>query len=175
MASMKEKYEDFIKKINHAEKILDIIELRELLTPFRRLRKKSPLLQELRLIPKVRILVDQTIDIALPLLLVYSVSCLEHFLSTFTRKKLSKMISNHESKVGKRLTRKIHEIRIKRNIVIHNYEQCIDQKALKDLNRHQIRGYKLGQILKLTPRDIKVDLNDLRKFAEKIAFSNLCI
>ena len=71
MASMKEKYEDFIKKINHAEKILDIIELRELLTPFRKLRKKSPLLQELRLIPKVCILVDQTIDIALPLLLVY--------------------------------------------------------------------------------------------------------
>lgn len=176
MTLMKEEYEDFMKKIDHAERILDIIKIRELLTPFRRLRENSPLLQEfglqeLRAIPKVRGLVDQTIEIALPLLLEYSVSCLEHFLSASTQKKhLNKMISEHESKVGRELTRKIHEIRIKRNIAIHSYEQRIDQQALNDLNRHQITGYKLGQILRLAPEDIKVDLNSLREFAQKTGF-----
>jgi len=173
---MKEEYEDFIKKIDHAERILDIIRIRELLTPFHRLKENLPLLQELglqelRVIPKVRSLVDQTIDIALPLLLVYSVSCLDFFLSTSTQKKLNlkKMIDEHESKVGRELTQKIHEIRIKRNIVIHSHEQSVDQIALKELNEKQIMGYKLNQTLRLTPEDIKDDLNSLRKIAEKVA------
>lgn len=42
MTLMKEEYEDFMKKIDHAERILDIIKIRELLTPFRRLRENSP-------------------------------------------------------------------------------------------------------------------------------------
>jgi len=172
MISMKEKYENFIKKIDHAEKILEIIELRELLTPFHRLRKDS-ILHELRPIPRMRSLVDQTIEVALPLLLVYSVSCLEHFLSTSAPNKpyLSTMIRKHASKVDRELTQKAHEIRIKRNIVIHSYEQRVDQQALKELNENQITGYKLDEILRLTPEIIKADLNSLREFAEKVAFS----
>ena len=172
MPSGKGKYEDFMSKINHAEKILDIIELRELSTPLSKLRKKFLLLQELRLIPRMRSLVEQTIDIALPLLLVFSVSCLEHFLSTCVRKKkLYKMIDDCEFKVGKRLTRKIHQIRIKRNIIIHSPEQRTEKRNLNDFILHQITGYKLNQILKLTPEDVKSDLNTLRKFAEQIALS----
>ena len=172
---VKEKYEDFAKKIDHAEKILDIIELRESLTLLHKFRKNLPILQGLwvqkfRPIREMRSLVDQTINIALPLLLVYSVSCLEYFLSTSKQKNLREMISNCESKAGENLTRKIHEVRIKRNIVIHSHEQRLSQRALKDLNHHHITGYKLGQILELTPESVKVDLNSLRKFAEKIAF-----
>lgn len=179
--SMKEEYENFIKNINWAEKILDISELRENLTQFYKWRKtiieegNVPILQKLRqirVIPRIRDLVDQTIEIASPLLLVFSVSCLEHFLSTVvTADNLSKMIDACKPKVGEELTRKVHEIRIKRNIIIHSPGHQIRSRHLKDFARCRILGYQIGQQIELTPEDVKEDLKTLREFVEKIAFS----
>jgi len=175
---MKEKHEDFIKKIDFAEKILDVVKIRELLTPFYKFRKAIrpqegilSLLQELRPVPRIRGLVDQTIIIALPLLLVYSISCLEHFLSTIkTPKKLWEMIEDWRYKVGEELTRKVHEIRIKRNIIIHSPNQRVDEKSLNNFIHHQITGYKINQVLELTPEGVKYDLDILKKFSKKIVF-----
>jgi len=55
------------------------------------------------------------------LLVVFSVSCLEHFLKEMGKSgTLSKMIDDCRQRAGMTLTLEVHEIRIKRNIFVHN-------------------------------------------------------
>ena len=161
---------NFLDNINEAEKILDIIRIRE--------RVETGLLGTWRGIrgPRFRDLiiesVNNTIEIALPLLLVFSVSCLEHFLSQIgPNKRLSQMISNWKQKAGVSLTRDVHEARIKRNVIIHSAEHIIDEIAENDARKHGIEGYLQGNKLKLNVIQVKEDLKKLRKFVMTIAQS----
>lgn len=169
----------FFENIDRAKNILNVVKIREELQPLRKrlvFPKQRPIVTMIAEInPEGRIattlrLVDETVEIALPLLFVFSVSCLEHYLAQLrpSLSNLAQMIQHWEPKVGTKLTRDIHEIRIKRNIIVHSPERKIDQKAEDDAKRHRITGYRQGMPLKLNVEQVRKNLGKLRSFVEAI-------
>lgn len=170
-----------MKNVDQAEDILNVVKIREEIQPLKNLKFLPEAIRPVRdllvrtrptssLIAQITKLVDETIEIAIPLLVVFSVSCLEHFLKEIGKKgPLSKMINDCRQKAGIDLTRDIHEIRIKRNIFVHNPNHRIEKRNLDDFLAHQIKGYSLGLTLKLDANKVKRDLSILREFVHTIS------
>lgn len=171
----------FLKNVDRAEKILNVIRIREEIQPLKNLKFRPIRITLVRdflvrtrpsssLIAQITKLVDETIEIAIPLLIVFSVSCLERFLREIGMKgALSKMIDDCRQKAGISLTRQVHEIRIKRNIFVHNINHKIEKRNFDDFSAHQIKGYSLGLTLKLDVNLVKKDLSILREFVQAIS------
>lgn len=162
----------FFENIHIAENILNVVKIREVLQPL----KRRPIFTRIAEInPQGMIgttlkLVDETVEIAVPLLLVFSVSCLEHYLAQVGPRirDLALKIQHWEPKAGMRPTRDIHEIRIKRNIIMHSPERKIDRKAEEDAKKRGITGYRQGMPLKLDVEHVRKDLGKLRSFVDAI-------
>lgn len=116
---MRSPYEIFNENIDRAERILLTFEVKKRLDEFPRLLRQIPPAYELRNFLSER--VDQIIDVAKPLLLVFANTCLEHYLeSVGEKKKLVYMIDDWKVEAGEKLVMEVHEIRKKRNIIVHN-------------------------------------------------------
>ena len=94
----------------------------------------------------------------LPLTLVFIASCLENYLRSIKPgvKYFKDLIKHYRRKLGDKLTKDAHEIRIKRNVILH-HAGVVDKNAEKEfeeigltmysegsklaLNKDQIRGY----------------------------------
>lgn len=169
----------FFENIDKAMNILNVIKIREELQPLKKrliFPRQRPIVTRIADInPEGRILttlrlVDETVEIALPLLLVFSVSCLEHYLKQVSSsdQNLCKLIQLWEWKVGTELIQNIHEIRIKRNIIMHSPERKIDPKAEKEAKEHGITGYTQGTLLKLNVDQVKKDIDNMKLFVKAI-------
>jgi hypothetical protein len=172
-----------LKNISQAEKILSVIKIKEEIQPLRNLKLHPEAIRPVRdllartrpassPIAQIARLVDETVEIALPLLIVFSVSCLEHFLKEIRKNgngNLSEMIEDFRQEAEIDLVRDVHEIRIKRNIIIHSPQHRVGNRNLRDFLKYQIEGYSLGMKLKLSLNQVKEDLNKLKEFANAIS------
>ena len=104
--------------------------------------------------------VEKIKDASLPLVLFFVASCLEHYLREKVpneeREKLGfeKLIERFSSRIGEKLTLSAHEIRIKRNIILHN-AGVIDHQASKEFNEKGLTGYSIGTKLVLSEDEVK--------------------
>ena len=161
----------FFKNIDRAENILNIIKIREVIQPL----KRRPILARIAevnpegIIAAATELVDESVEIALPLLLVFSVSCLEHYLKQVgPEDKLKPMIRHWDGTVETRLTQDAHDIRIKRNIIVHSFERKVNKQAEWDAKDCGITCYTQGMTLQLDIEKVREDLDKLRLFAKAI-------
>jgi hypothetical protein len=173
----------FLKNISQAEKILNVIKIKEEIQPLRNLKLHREAIRPVRdllartrpassPIAQIARLVDETVEIALPLLIVFSVSCLEHFLKEIRKNdndNLSEMIEDFRQEAEIDLVRDVHEIRIKRNIIIHSPQHRVGNRNLREFLKYQIEGYSLGMKLRLGVNQVKEDLNKLKEFANAIS------
>ena len=161
---MRKVYEIFKKNLELAERILFITEIKGRLDEFPRVF--SGPLGQIRDFLSGR--ADEVFDVAKPLLLVFTTSCLEHYLKSVREKKnLAQMIDDWKDVAGDRLARDMHEMRIKRNIIIHN-AQLIDEKKERALKKYGIKGYSRGERLELSIGEVREFLSEAKKFVEII-------
>ena len=124
------------------------------------------------IVPRIKQMVseriDRVIEAAKPLLIVYVTACLEHYLSNVGEKqRLADMIERWRKVAGDRLATDMHEMRIIRNVIIHN-AQVVDDEAFEDFRRHGIIGYKLGERLELSVDKVREFMSEAKEFAESI-------
>jgi hypothetical protein len=137
-----------------ARRVLLVFELK------RRLDEIPPVLQR---VSKIREFasarVEEIKDASLPLVLVFVASCLEHYLREAApaderKAKFWKLIDHFSSRIGDKLALSAHEMRIKRNIILHN-AGVIDNKALKDFEKKGLMGYSVGAKLTLSEDEVR--------------------
>lgn len=155
--------ESFLENLDQAEKILDVVKIRQQIQPLKRLKLRPEAITPIRdfivkrrspssVVTQTTKLVDDTVKTAIPLLLVYSVACLENFLKTIGKNgKLYHMIEAYKKETDPNLIQKVHEIRKRRNVFVHNL-------------RYEIKAEMKEAITKA-----KNDLDILRKFAYTIS------
>ena len=105
-------------------------------------------------------------DASLPLVLVFVASCLEHYLKEKIpieeREKLEKegnlkfkkLIDHFRSSIGEKLAKDAHEMRIKRNTILHK-AGVIDGQALKEFKEIGLTGYSIGAKLALSEDEVR--------------------
>lgn len=171
---MSKEYETFKKNLAQAEGILFLFEVKSKLDVLPRILKKPilPFLEK----PIPGIIRDflsekgeRVIDAVKPLMMVFLASCLEEYLKGVGKEdKLVRMIKNWEEKVGKELTRRMHEVRIKRNVVVHNAGR-LGGNNIRDFNTHGIDTlYREGEELELDVNELRGMIANIKMYAEKI-------
>jgi hypothetical protein len=144
-----------------ARRVLLVFELK------RRLDEIPPVLPR---VSKIREFASSRVEeikvASLPLVLVFVASCLEHYLREKVpieeREKLEKekklgfkdLIERFSSRMGEKLDLSAHEMRIKRNIILHK-AGVIDNKALKDFEEKGLTGYSVGAKLALSEDEVR--------------------
>ena len=158
-------YDTFKSNLEYAERILLIAEVKKRLDEVPRLFPGTPL-EQIRDFLSER--ANEIFDIAKPLLLVFVTACLEYYLTSVgERKTLARMIDRWRKVAGDKLTKDVHEMRIKRNIIIHN-AQIVGENAIKEFRKYSIEGYSECARLKLDIGEVREFLSEARKFVEAI-------
>jgi len=122
---------------------------------------------------------DEIKNASLPLVLVFTASCLEHYLREKTpteeKEKLRKnnklnfynLIEHFRPKMGDKLTNDAHEIRIKRNVILHK-AGIIDKQASEELKEIGLTGYSVGAKLTLTQDEVRRHIDTCEKICDLI-------
>jgi hypothetical protein len=145
-----------------ARRVLRFFELKKLIDEIPSMGR--PLLSKIRGSLSAR--VEEIRVASLPLVLVFVASCLEHYLREKIpikeREKLEKekklgfekLIERFSSRMGENLALSVHEMRIKRNVILHK-AGVIDNKALKDFEEKGLMGYSVGAKLVLSEDEVR--------------------
>jgi hypothetical protein len=144
-----------------ARRVLLVFELK------RRLDEIPPVLPR---VSKIREFASSRVEeikvASLPLVLVFVASCLEHYLREKVpieeREKLEKekklgfkdLIERFSSRMGEKLALSAHEMRIKRNTILHKV-RVIDGQALKEFKEIGLTGYSIGDKLALSEDEVR--------------------
>lgn len=116
---------------------------------------------------------DEVKDASLPLVLVFVASCLEHYLREKIpiekKEKLGfkKLIERFRSSIGDKLAKDAHEMRIKRNIILHK-AGVIDEKASKEFMKIGLTAYSVGDRLMLSEDEIRRYIDTCEKICNLI-------
>jgi hypothetical protein len=122
--------------------------------------------------------VDEVKFASLPLVLVFVASCLEYYLKEILKKatpinerekvefEFNKLIERFRSKIGDKLARDAHELRIKRNIILHD-AGIIDDQALKEFEKIGLTGYSVGAKLVLSEDEVRRHIDTCEKITQE--------
>lgn len=123
--------------------------------------------------------VDEIKDASLPLVLVFVASCLEHYLrKKFPMEererlekegnlKFKKLINHFRSSIGEKQAKDAHEMRIKRNTILHK-AGVIDGQALKEFKEIGLTGYSIGDKLTLSEDEVRGYIDVCEKICDLI-------
>ena len=182
---LEEIWEEFKQEMGLVMDFLELVGLKELREEIRLFRPLAMIRDEVGPVRRaVKEFTDKLYNVSLPLLLVFSVSCLEKFLRRLWLLKFGSIdkkmwrIFNELKDFAKEVRRrygvevgestfKARAVVAKRNIILHN-NGIVDQKALEAFIEAGKQDSQLGQRLKLSVEEVRRDINTILEFAERV-------
>ncbi|MCD6089852.1 hypothetical protein J7K07_09090 [Candidatus Bathyarchaeota archaeon] len=106
----------------------------------------------------------------LSIVLTFITFCLEHYLRKATgdnEGRLEDLIDMCKDKIGEKLWRDAHEMRVKRDVIIHN-AGIIDAEAKKELRVMRSTTLDEGEKLSLTLKDVERYINTVNQIIKLV-------